>query len=184
MAQRKPAQERLPIVGVLGSGTEPHRERAAPIGEWLATQDVHLLTGGGFGVMEEVCRAFHAVPHRKGMVIGVLPAGEEVGSSEPRDGYPNPWVEIPIHTHLPLSGGSGTEVLSRNHINILSSRVLIALPGSHGTSSEVELALRYGRPLIAYLDRRDEIENLSPDALVEPDLAKVKEYVRSHLPDG
>jgi uncharacterized protein (TIGR00725 family) len=167
-------------VGVLGSGTEPHRERAAAIGEWLATLDVHLLTGGGFGVMEEVCRAFHLVSGRKGLVIGVLPASDD--GHESRDGYPNPWVEIPIHTHLPLSGGSGTEVLSRNHINVLSSRVLIALPGSHGTSSEVELALRYGRPLIAYLARRDQIENLSPDALVEPDLEKVKAFVRSRLP--
>ena len=173
---------RLPIVGVLGSGTEPHSERAATIGEWLATQDVHLLTGGGHGVMEEVCHAFHLVPGRKGLVIGVLPANETAGSSEPRDGYPNPWVEIPIHTHLPLSGGSGTEVLSRNHINVLSANVLIALPGAHGTSSEVELGLRYGRPLIAYLDSRDEIENLSPGALVEPDIGKVKEFVRSHLP--
>jgi predicted Rossmann-fold nucleotide-binding protein len=132
--------------------------------------------------MEVVCRVFHRVPHRKGMVIGVLPASEEAGSNEPREGYPNPWVEIPIHTHLPLSGGSGTEMLSRNHINVLSSTVMIALPGSHGTSSEVELALRYRRPIIAFLDQRDQIENLSPDARVEPDIEKVKEFVISHLP--
>jgi uncharacterized protein (TIGR00725 family) len=178
----QPLTTRLPIVGVLGSGTEPHSERAAAVGEWLATLDVHLLTGGGFGVMEQVCRAFHLAPGRRGLVIGVLPAGEEEGTNEPKEGYPNPWVEIPILTHLPLSGGSGTEVLSRNHINVLSAKVLIALPGAHGTSSEVELALRYGRPLVAYLDSRTQIENLSPDVLVEPDLEKVKEFVRSHLP--
>jgi len=31
---------------------------------------------------------------------------------------------------------------SRNHINILSSDVVIALPGSKGTYSEVMLAIR------------------------------------------
>ncbi|HUT02907.1 MAG TPA: DNA-binding protein, partial [bacterium] len=45
---------RLPIVGVLGSGSEPHEEKAKPLGEWLAREGVHLLTGGGGGVMEAV----------------------------------------------------------------------------------------------------------------------------------
>lgn len=49
--------KRLPIVGVLGSGSEPHEEQAKPLGEWLAREGVHLLTGGG--VMEAVSRAFH-----------------------------------------------------------------------------------------------------------------------------
>ncbi|MGH6785186.1 MAG: hypothetical protein ACREBP_11255, partial [Sphingomicrobium sp.] len=40
--------------------------------------------------------------------------------------------------------------LSRNHINILSCAAIVALPGSDGTASEVALALRYGKPVIAY----------------------------------
>ena len=94
------------------------------------------------------------------------------------------WVEIPILTHLPLSGKQGTDPMSRNHINVLTSRVIIALPGAFGTASEVSLALRYQRPLIAYLDSRDQISGLPEEALVEKDLEKVKEFVRSRIHEG
>ena len=53
-------RERLPIVGVMGSGSHPHADLAEPLGRWLAAQGVHLLTGGGAGVMEAVSRAFCA----------------------------------------------------------------------------------------------------------------------------
>ena len=39
----------------------------------------------------------------------------------------NRFVELPIRTHLHLSGAQGTELASRNHINVLSSDVVIAL---------------------------------------------------------
>jgi len=90
-------------------------------------------------------------------------------------------VEIPIRTHLPKSGVEGTDPLSRNHINILSADVLVALPGSHGTASEVELALRYSRPLIAYLKSRDEIPSLTDRVEVTSDLEAVKAFVRAQL---
>src|SRR5262249_16811637 len=122
---------RIHIVGVMGSGKKAHFEKASRLGRWLAVEGVHLLTGGGRGVMEAVSRAFYETPDRRGLVIGIIPASET--AVEPKDGYPNHWVEIPIFTHLPLSGGRGTEPLSRNHINVLSSDVLIALPGDAGT---------------------------------------------------
>ena len=131
---------RLPIVGVMGSGTEAHEPRAQQVGSWLATEGVHLLTGGGGGVMASVSRAFHETPGRRGLVIGVLPSSASA-SSEPKPGYPNPWVEIPIYTHLPFSGERGTDPLSRNHINVLTSDVVIFLPGAAGTASEAELAV-------------------------------------------
>ena len=167
--------KRLPIVGVMGSGREGHEARSRPLGEWLATEDVHLLTGGG--VMEAVSRAFFDVPNRRGLVLGVI-RGDTDGSKK-RD--PNPWVEIPIQTHLPLSGKQGTDPMSRNHINVLSSTVVIALPGAFGTASEVALALRYKRPLIAYLEWRDQIPDLPENALVETDLESVKDFVRSRI---
>jgi len=172
---------RLPIVGVLGSGREPHEDRASPLGEWLAREGVHLLTGGGGGVMEAVSRAFHHVSPRKGLVIGIIPGEATNSGYSPKPGYPNPWVEIPIRTHLPKSGVEGTDPLSRNHINILSADVLVALPGSHGTASEVELALRYSRPLIAYLKSRDEIPSLTDRVEVTSDLEAVKAFVRDQL---
>jgi uncharacterized protein (TIGR00725 family) len=165
----------------MGSGTVAHEKRAAAVGEWLATERVHLLTGGGRGVMEAVSRAFHGVSPRAGLVIGIVPGNVDAGDYAPREGYPNPWVEIPIYTHLSLSGDRGAEPLSRNHINVLSANVLIALPGSLGTASEVALARRYGRPLIAYLDHADQIEGLPSGTVVEPDLERVQQFVRSNL---
>ena len=90
----------------MGSGCELHEERSNLLGEWLGTEDVHLLTGGGGGVMEAVNRAFFNVPDRRGLVLGVI-RGDTEGSMR----NPNPWVEIPIQTHLPLSGEQGTETL-------------------------------------------------------------------------
>ncbi len=167
----------LPIIGVIGSGTKAHVVKAKPLGSWLARQGVHLLTGGGGGVMESVSRAFFEVPEREGLVIGVIPGSVRDGCYEPNPGYPNRWVDIPVFTHLPLSGTRGADPMSRNHINVLSSDVLVALPGSAGTASEAVLAVRYGKPLIAFLDRRDDITGLPPGVNVEPDFEKVKAFV-------
>ena len=171
--------DRLPIVGVLGSGTEPHVDRATEIGLWLATQDVHLLTGGGRGVMETVSRAFHSVNERAGKIIGILPNAADARDHHPPPGYPNQWIEIPIHTHLPLSGSRGTEQASRNHINILTATMLVALPGSHVTASEIRLAIEYKKPLVAFLHSRKDIPGLPPEVLVEQDFEKVKNFIRS-----
>jgi len=169
----------LPVVGVLGSGDVEHADKADAIGRWLATQRVHLLTGAGRGVMEAVSRAFCAVPDRAGLVVGIVPCGED--PALPRPGYPNPFVELAILTHLPLNGASGTEPLSRNHINVLSSNVLIALPGGSGTASEVTLALRYRRPIAAYVDSRCDIPHL-PDAVpILGKLSEVQDFVRRSL---
>lgn len=172
---------RLPIIGVIGSGSEAHQDRTVPLGRWIAAEGFHLLTGGGGGVMESVSRAFASVPGRRGLVIGVLPGSVEAAGYEPKAGYPNPWVEIPIRTHLPLSGERGADPMSRNHINVLSSDVIVAMPGGNGTASEVALSLEYGKPLIAYLQRRDQIPGLPAAVLVESDLQKLKAFVRSRL---
>jgi uncharacterized protein (TIGR00725 family) len=147
--------ERLPIVAVVGDGIAPHPDLARPLGAWLARQGFHLLTGGGSGVMETVSRAFCEVSPRRGLAIGVIPgvlAGRE-GARRYRtksEHYPNPWVEIPIYTHLPGEDPRGLE--SRNHVNVLTADAVVALPGGVGTASEIELAREYGKPLILFLD--------------------------------
>jgi uncharacterized protein (TIGR00725 family) len=141
------------VIGVMGSGSNEHAELAVPLGAWIAERGFDLLTGGGGGVMAAVCRGFHGIADRRGVSIGILPAG-------PPNAYPNPWVDIAIHTHLPQRGEEGAGERSRNHLNVLSSHVLIALPGGAGTRTEVELARKYGRPLIAYLGEFGEIEGL------------------------
>jgi uncharacterized protein (TIGR00725 family) len=133
--------ERRRIVGVMGSGVERHEALAVPLGRWIAERGFHLLTGGGGGVMEAVGEGFASVAGRRGLSIGILPAG-------PPPGYPNRWVDVAIHTHLEALGDEGEAPRSRNHVNVLSSDVIVALPGGAGTRSEVALAVRYGRPLV------------------------------------
>ncbi|MFZ1865462.1 MAG: hypothetical protein WAU39_14665 [Polyangiales bacterium] len=171
---------RLPIVGVMGSGSSWDERRCAELGRWLAAEGVHLLTGGGDGVMGAVSRAFFEEGNRRGLVLAVLPA-DDAGSGDPPDGYPNPWVEIPIRTHLHLSGAQGTASASRNHINVLSADVVVALPGSWGTRSEVELALRYQKPVVAYLQDRSEIPQLPRTVPVLASLEQVQAFVRRAL---
>src|SRR5262249_4700215 len=132
------------------------------------------------GVMQTVSKAFVEAPGRKGLVIGIIPCAAE-NSPDPKKGYPNDWVEIPIVTHLHLSGEQGVKPLSRNHIVALSSAVIIAMPGGPGTASEVRLALKYRRPVIAYLKEPAEIAGLPDGIRVEPDLDKIKAFVSEEL---
>jgi uncharacterized protein (TIGR00725 family) len=163
----------------MGSGEREHAAKAESLGRWLAGEGVHLLTGAGRGVMEAVSRAFQAVPDRAGLVVGIAPCGEDAATQRP--GYPNPFVELAILTHLPLSGAAGTEPLSRNHINVLSSNVLVALPGGPGTASEVALALRYRRPIAAFVDQRSDIPDLPDEVPALATLPEVQAFVRRHL---
>jgi len=173
---------RIPVVGVMGSGSEPHEYLAVPLGRWLAARGVHPLTGGGGGVMRTVSAAFRAVPGRRGLVLGVLPGDPATGAAPP--GYPNPAVELVLRTHLPLSGREGTDARSRNHVNVLSADVVVALPGGYGTASEVALARRYGRPVTAFVDARAGIPGLAPDVPTAATLDVVTAFVDAHLRRG
>lgn len=137
-------------VGVMGSGSDEHDDLARPLGELLARSGVNLLTGGGRGVMTSVSRAFTSAPRSIGISIGIIPCLDAAHRNLPKPGYPNPYVELPVFTHLSATGTQGWENLSRNHINILNSNVIIALPGGPGTASEIGLALEYGRPVLAF----------------------------------
>jgi len=171
---------RRPIITVIGSGGERHERLATDVGRLLAGLGAHLLTGGGQGVMAAVSEAFAATLGRQGIVVRVLPC-KEGDPCTPKDGYPNPWVEIPIRTHLPHSGERGTEPSSRNHINVLSSAAIVALPGGAGTASEAALALRYGRPIIAYLGPTGEIPRLDARVPVARSIDEVERFLEGVL---
>jgi len=179
------------------AGAEPRlaaRRAAVPAGK-----PCHLLCGGGGGTMTAVARSFAAATPpegRRGLVIGVLPGiaaddaswgGREEASPSPTTGasgapvpppgYPNRYVELPIYTHLPTSGVAGQEALSRNHINILTSDVVVALPGGPGTASEVRLALHYGKPVVLFLGEDGSIAGLGDTAPVVPRASSMRELV-------
>ena len=174
---------RLPVVGVMGSARDPHTARAHRVGAWIACAGYHLLTGGGAGVMAAVTEAFVSVPDRSGRAIGVLPGSAGgPGAAAPGGappGYPNPWIEIAIRTHLDARGARGGDVDSRNHLNVLTSDVVIVLPGGEGTASEARLARHYGRPVIAYLGRRTDVPGLPGAIPVETRFRRVQAFVRA-----
>ena len=129
--------------------------------------------------MAAVSKSFYDTPNRQGMVIGILPFDESL--ENPKDGYPNQWVEIPVLTHLPLSGERDMKPMSRNHINILTSDVIVALPGDAGTGSEVRLAVRYGRPIIAFVESDQEIPGLPNSVPISSSLEGVQTFVMTQL---
>ena len=171
-------------VGVMGSGTSEHENDARAIGELLADLGVNLLTGGGRGVMRSVSRAFTQAPGRSGICIGIIPCESESDRETPRDGYPNEFVELPIYTHLPYSGPQGTHDLSRNHINVLSCVAVIALPGEAGTASEVSLALRYRKPVIAYSHVPGLLDRLPPPVRRVDHVDAVRDFLLSYISRG
>lgn len=121
------------IVGVMGSADDDDRDAVAlayELGAAIAREGWVLLNGGHeCGVMDASARGAH---NDGGLVVGVLPETDTSHMSR--------FVDIPIRT------GMGH---ARNMINVLSSDVVIVLPGRAGTLSEAALALAGGKPVIA-----------------------------------
>ncbi|HEX5844733.1 MAG TPA: hypothetical protein VFY53_00225 [Rhodoplanes sp.] len=143
---------KLPIIGVLGSGSPIAPDRAAlayAVGAMVARLDAHLLTGAGYGVMAAAAEGFVAVEERQGRSIGMVPhdpAGPINAPNHTPDGrpYPNPYVEIAVFTALPPRAADWRSAPSRNHVNVLTAHALVALPGAVGTSNELEMATELG----------------------------------------
>lgn len=77
-----PSPRKIPVVGVMGSGASEWTDLCTALGELLASMGVHLLTGGGKGVMTSVSRAFSQVTNRQGLVLGVIPGNTLSGMYE------------------------------------------------------------------------------------------------------
>jgi predicted Rossmann-fold nucleotide-binding protein len=143
---------RLPIIGVFGSGspiTPARTALARAAGALVARLGAHLLTGAGYGVMAAAAEGFVAVEGRRGFSLGMVPRDPAGALDQPKradDGtpYPNPFVEIAVFTALPARSDRNWRVSpSRNHVNVLTSDAILALPGAVGTSNELELAAFY-----------------------------------------
>ncbi len=168
---------RRKIVGIMGSGSNSWAEFTIPLAEWIAQQNYHLLTGGGTGVMATASEAFCKIENRQGSCIGIVPTEphQELGFV-PKKNYPNPWVEIPITTPLPTFKGHDLNQISRNYICVLSSDVIVALPGSKGTQNEVSLAMRFQKPIILF-GPEEELQNLPSNITKTDSLKEVKEFI-------
>jgi len=122
---------RVPIIGVMGGGqvTQEIADLAHELGQALARKGWIVLSGGrNAGVMAAVSEGAAGAG---GLVVGILPDRNLDRAS--------PHLTIPIRTGL----GDG-----RNVLNVLSSDVVVALPGGAGTLSEIALALKNRKPLL------------------------------------
>ncbi len=121
------------VIGVMGSGRhidETASRQAYELGSLIAKHGWALLTGGtAVGVMDAASRGAHEAGS---LVIGVLKSD--------RGSEASTYIDVGIRT------GMGD---ARNVINVLSSDAVIALPGGAGTLSEVALALKSGKTVVA-----------------------------------
>jgi uncharacterized protein (TIGR00725 family) len=119
------------VIGVVGGGhCTPHQaDLAREVGRRLAQHGVVLVCGGGGGVMESACQG---ALEAGGFTLGIL------SGSDP--------AEANRHVRLAIPTGLGE---ARNAVIVLTAEALIAIGGEGGTLSEVGLALRQGKRVIA-----------------------------------
>lgn len=164
----------------MGSGKEEWQPYSTLVGSLVARLGFNLLTGAGRGTMAAVAKAFVETSARRGISIGVVPTiKRDQNLYEPKAGYPNPYVELPLVSPLGTFEGLDSEHVSRNHINILTSDCIVALPGSKGTWNEIMLARRFGKPLFLYGPRSEfERESELPSS---DDIRQVEQFLLGHL---
>ena len=105
-------------------------EDARCLGCLIAQEGWILLNGGrASGIMEASARG---AKEKGGLTIGILPGTDPEWASE--------YIDIPILTGIGFA---------RNYINVLTSEVVVALPGRTGTISEIALALNIGKKVIS-----------------------------------
>ena len=104
-------------------------ELARRVGAEIAGRGAVLVCGGLGDVMEAACRG---ALEADGLTVGILP-GESASDA-------NSAVVVPLPT------GMGE---ARNVINVRTGDAVIALEGGFGTLSEVALALKMGKPVVA-----------------------------------
>jgi uncharacterized protein (TIGR00725 family) len=168
----------MAIIGVMGSGNAEWPDLAVPLGVWIADNGYDLLTGAGGGVMLSIARAFFTRKGRVGRSIGIIPSqpDPEQGFS-PLAGYPNPFIDLPILTPLPRREASAPDnEITRNYINVLSSDVIIALPGERGTHDEIRLAKRFARPVLCF-GPREAFNQLPEGVEITKDIEQVFDFI-------
>ncbi len=132
-------------IAVIGDGDprgpEAHRilEWAEEVGQLLARAGATVVTGGLGGVMRA---ASLGAMTEGGVTIGILPGADPAEANE--------YVTIPIATGLGVI---------RNLVVVTAADAVVAIGGRHGTLSEIGLALRMGRQVVALSSWRVESDH-------------------------
>ena len=102
---------------------------AERVGELIAEKGWILINGGLGGVMEASARGARK---KGGIVVGIIPQSEKT--------FANPYCSIVIATNMGHA---------RNVVIVHSSDAVIAVDGEYGTVSEIAIALKEGKPVVA-----------------------------------
>lgn len=151
-------------VAVIGAaGNDPELDRLAEsVGKLLAEAGAILVCGGMGGVMESACRGARTAG---GTTVGILP---DTGNG-------NPCLDVIIRSGLGHA---------RNVLVVQSGDSVIAVGGSHGTLSEIAIALKTGRQVFGLYswDIEGVIRCVSPEEAVMGAIAAGKEKGRGQMP--
>jgi uncharacterized protein (TIGR00725 family) len=122
-------KQKLTISVIGGHKRTPKTDKLAyNIGRVIAEMGAVLVCGGLTGVMEAAAKG---AKEAGGLTIGLLPGKDK------RDA--NPYIDIALPTSIGFA---------RNAMVACSADIIVALPGSYGTSSEICYGLVYDRPVI------------------------------------
>jgi len=118
-------------IGIIGGqfSSEEENRIAYEVGNLLARRGAVIVCGGLGGVMEAACKG---AKEGGGTTIGILPG--------PFRGDANPYVDHPIATDMGQA---------RNAIIVRSADAVIAVGGEYGTLSEIAMALKMGKKVVA-----------------------------------
>ena len=120
-----------PYVSVVGSGEASGElyEKAREVGRLVAERGGTVVCGGCSGVMEAAARG---ATEAGGTAIGILPDEDRRQANE--------------YLSYSIATGVGH---ARNLAVVCSGDVVISVGGEYGTLSEIGLALKVGRPVVA-----------------------------------
>lgn len=123
------------LIGVIGAGScsEDERELAREVGREIGRNGCVLVCGGLGGVMEAAARGAR---EEGAATIGILPG--------PSSHDANPYIDFPVATNMGHA---------RNAIIVQTAAALIAVSGGYGTLSEIALALKTGKRVVALKPR-------------------------------
>jgi len=123
--------ERRLHIAVSGAGTcsRPVWQLAEEVGREIARHGAVLICGGLGGVMEAAARGARGAG---GLTVGILPSYDSRSA--------NRWLDVVIPSGLGHA---------RNVLVVASGDAVIALPGEQGTASEIALALKLQRCVVA-----------------------------------
>ncbi|MCR4337819.1 MAG: TIGR00725 family protein, partial [Candidatus Omnitrophica bacterium] len=101
---------------------------AHDVGKIIAKMGCVLVCGGLDGAMMAAARG---AKEAKGLTIGLLPGKDKTDA--------NPYIDIALPTSIGFA---------RNAIVACSADVIVALPGSYGTTSEICYGMVFNRPVL------------------------------------